>query len=493
MTVQHLLAGLAVNPALPDALLDQLVTLADDDLARELAFRPHLGRARAALLAERSEGASIFLAQTDALDPADVDPVSQPQAALALLHAGTGPPEWAVRFAADPVPERREQLAGCPGLPPEVEATLAADPHLPVVVELALWTRTAELLARLAAHPCIDVRSAVADNWATPPAVLAALATGAGLPPATYCLTCATGPVAGVADFARAHAEAVAWMRDRLAGNPATPVEAVAGLVDDPSMTVRSTLARRRDLPPAVCRRLAEDPMPGVRAVLAGNPVIGVDLIRQLATCRMYDVQRSLAHHPDVPLDVLTYLAGRTKIGPNLLPRIAAATPAEIEQLAASAEPVIRMLVAHHPRLPAAARDRLAADADAKVLKSIAADPGLTEDQLRDLVARHGIRVLVKVATNPGATAALLTDLVHHLPPVQKVFRTVARHPHATAPALVRCLDDFDARSIAARHPALPPELIVELLDDPRGDVAEAAAANPALPVTVMTALARVS
>lgn len=460
--MNHLLAGLAGNPALPADLLDEMVAFADDDLAGELSDRRDLGRTRAARLAERSLSASIRLAESGALDPADVDPVSQSPAALALLHAGTGRPDWQAYFAADPVPERREQLAACPGLRPDVQATLAADPHLPVVVELALWTETPELLARLAAHPDADVRCAVAANEATPPPVLGVLA---------------------------ADAEVEGLTRQRLAENSATPVEAIGHFVDDPSMTIRTALARRGDLTPEMGRRLAEDPLPGVRSTVAQNPVIGEDLIRLLATCPMYDVQRSLAHHPSVPLDVLIYLTGVTKIGPNLLPRIAPADPAEIEELAASTEPEVRMLLAERPGLPPAVRDRLAVDADAKVLKSIAADPGLAEAQLRDLVARHGIRVLAKVATNPGAPAALLTDLAHHQPPVQKVFRTIARHPHATAPALVRCLDDFEARPIAARHPALPPEVVVELLDDPRGAVAEAAAANPALPVAVMAAL----
>jgi hypothetical protein len=123
------------------------------------------------------------------------------------------------------------------------------------------------------------------------------------------------------------------------------------------------------------------------------------------------------------------------------------------------------------------------------VLNSIAPDPGLTERQLRDLVARHGIQVLIQVANNPGAPAELLADLVHHEPPVRKVFRTVARHPHATAPALVRCLAEVEYRRDAAGHPALSLELILALLDDPREIVAEAAAANPSLPVARMTDL----
>ncbi|WP_226874643.1 hypothetical protein [Microbispora sitophila] len=123
------------------------------------------------------------------------------------------------------------------------------------------------------------------------------------------------------------------------------------------------------------------------------------------------------------------------------------------------------------------------------MLKSIAPHPGLSEAQLRAMVDRHGVRVLARVARNPDASPALLEDLVRHRPPVQKVFREVARHPNTTARALSACLHGRQARPVAAGHPALPPEVIVELLADDDGQVAEAAAANPSLPPTVMSAL----
>jgi hypothetical protein len=190
-----------------------------------------------------------------------------------------------------------------------------------------------------------------------------------------------------------------------------------------------------------------------------------------------------------VPLDVLTQLARTAKIGNTLLPRIATASPAQVEELAKSPDPAARMLVAHRRNLPPEIRDRLADDPDAKVVKALAPHPGLTEAQLRTMVDRHGVRVLAKVATNPDAPPALLEELVRHSPTVQKVFREVARHRGATASALLICLTDQQARPIAARHPALPPPAIVELLADADGQVREAAAANPSLPPAVMSDL----
>lgn len=271
--------------------------------------------------------------------------------------------------------------------------------------------------------------------------------------------------------------------------NPATPIEAVISFVDHPSMLLRSALATRQDLPQQACARLAADPAPGVRADLAGNPTIDDALIRALAGDRDPDVRRKLAHRPRVPLDVLTRLARTTKIGATLLPRVAAARPAEVEELATSPDPAARMLVAHHRDLPPQIRDRLADDPDAKVVKALAAHPGLTEAQLRAMADRHGVRVLAKVATNPDAPPALLEDLVRHKPTVRKVLREVARHRRATASALLVCLADRRTRPVAADHPALPPPLIAELLADTDGEVAEAAAANPSLPVAVIADL----
>lgn len=81
--------------------------------------------------------------------------------------------------------------------------------------------------------------------------------------------------------------------------------------------------------------------------------------------------------------------------------------------------------------------------------------------------------------------------MTRHDPPVPKAFREVARHRNATAPALLACLTDRQARPIAAAHPSLPVPVVVELLGDAEGRVAEAAAANPSLPPAMMLELTR--
>lgn len=189
LNVDPVLCGLAANPALPSDLVDRLVLVADAEIAADLAGRGALNGAQAVTLASCFEETVARLVDRGLLTADDVDPTTHPLAALALLEKGDGPPEWARLLMEDSSPERRERLAACLRLPADVMGILATDTDARVVAELALWT-TPDIAAVLAAHPHAEVRSAAAANEATPPAVLAALITGEGLPPARRCLVC---------------------------------------------------------------------------------------------------------------------------------------------------------------------------------------------------------------------------------------------------------------------------------------------------------------
>lgn len=501
--MQHVLCGLAANPSLPPELVDRLIAVADADIAVDLAHRADLSHAQAVALASRVEESAVPLAYAGLLAASDIDAATQPDVALALLAVGAGRPEWARFFAGDPAVERREKLAACPGLPPDVVEKLASGSDVRVVAELALCT-TPETATSLAAHTHAEVRRSVAANEAAPPAVLAALLTGEGLPPARRCLVCDREEVPFVHDphcsrldcdlppgasCDGSHESTRHETRRMAILNPVTPTEAVVGFVSAPSPLLRGALAGRPDLPVEACARLAEDTHPGVRADLAGNPAIDEALIRVLTTDHDPEVRRRLAHNPRVPIDVLIRLAGTTRIGATLLPRIASASPDEVERLAGSPNPAARMLVAQSRDLSPAVRDALSADPDAKVARSVASHPGLSEGRLRTMLDRHGVQVVAAVAANPDATPALLDDLARHDPPVRKAFREMARHRNAPVPALVACLGDTRARPMAARHPALPPSIVEELLADTDWQVVEAAAANPSLPLAVMSDL----
>ncbi|MEU3105326.1 hypothetical protein [Streptomyces griseoflavus] len=485
--MDHVLCGLAANPALPLELIDRLIAVADADIAESLAERADLRPEQAVALAARVGKAAERLARRGLLTAADIDPVLLPDAALALLGEGRGHAEWAWRFAADPDPERREKLAACAELPAALQEMLAADTDVRVVSELARWT-TADVAARLAGHRHAEVRRAVAANESTPSHVLAALVAGEGLPPAELCLVCdGTGtPSRPGASCAGSHESTVRETAESALGNPATPAEAVARFSADASVVPRFGLAARPDLPPEAAARLAKDPVPGVRAELAANLAIDEALIRVLAADPCTDVRRGVARNPRVPLDVLSDLAGSVKIGPTLLPRIATASSREVGELSRSSNPAVRMLLAERRDLPAAIRDGLADDPDAKVVKSVAPHPGLSETRLRTMVVRHGAQVVARVAANPDASPGLLEELAAHDPRVPKALREIARHRNARGAALLACLTDARARTVAAGHPCLPPSVVVGLLSDDDWQVVEAAAANPSLPRTVM-------
>ncbi|WP_405442756.1 hypothetical protein OG373_35615 [Streptomyces avidinii] len=441
--MNHLLCGLAANPALPPELVDRLMARAmkeagdepefADDLAHSLADRADLRREQALALAGKAHHTAMFLAYSGKLDAADVDPAAAPYVAVALLDEGRGRPEWAPLLAAHPDSGVRWKLASCPGLPPDVTDRLAADPDSEVVAELALWTGS-RVTARLALHPDPRVRLAVAAN-------------------------------------------------------PATPVESVLALAEDPVLSLNWALSERTDLPQSLYARLAADPLPGVRAAYARNPGVGPELIGVLAADPDEDVRCALAGHPHVPLDLLAELVVEHRTGSDLLPRIAAATQAELAELAASPLAPVRMLVARRHDLPAQVRDALAGDPDAAVVQAVAPHPGLSEAALRAMVGRFGVQVLARVAANPDATGSLLEDLTRHRPGVRRALKEVARHPNATGPALLACLADRTARPLAAAHPALPPEAVTELLADENHSVAEAAAGNPSLPHAAMARL----
>ncbi|PMR58798.1 hypothetical protein C1A38_22775 [Verrucosispora sp. ts21] len=490
--LRELRSGLARNPALPASLVEQLAALGDASVCLELADRDDLSGDQIRLLARRGDAQVVIRLLSRGLLPPDEVDHPDPPVVIAMADIAPVPDDWARRLAASPDPAIRGALATTTHLPADVVAALTDDPDVEVVAEAATSPKISDTLAeQLATHPHLSVRRALACNEHAPSHLLVALAERRA-PAAELCPAC-DGSGHWVAERWSCdgrHQDALHDLDYALTLNPRTPAETVSRFTVHPSIQVRWRLAVRTDLPQGAYRALAQDPTPGVRGDVAANPAIDEALMRAMADGTTYDVRRRLAHNPAVPLDVLAELAASAKIGPTLLPRIAAATPAEISELAASSVPAVRMLLAAQHDLPRQIIDQLAGDRDAKVLNALATNPALSGAQLRTVVAAHDRRVAARAAGNPSCPPDLLIQLAQQTPPVQKALRRVAAHPNAPAEALLACLADEQARRIAASHPALPAQTIVQLLTDANTSVAAAAAANPSLPAAVMHDLA---
>ncbi|WP_433261927.1 hypothetical protein ACQPWR_21290 [Micromonospora vinacea] len=258
-----------------------------------------------------------------------------------------------------------------------------------------------------------------------------------------------------------------------LAENPSVPPDVVETLLRHPEPSVRQGVAGRADLSGEHLVRLAADPAVEVRTAVSTHPGLS-------------EPQRA-----SIDIDV-TIVPGDGHFGSadvrcRGIPYPDGAAPELTDALrwAGSVNPLLRRRAARNAELPA------------EIVTILADDPDLG---VRVLLAQH----------HPAAPPALLLrcfleyrccgrDRLSELPqfptdglarfsddPDPKVRRLVAVDPHAD-PELVDRLStdpDVSVRQAMAGSPRLPASRIVALLDDP--ELAEAAAANPALTVDQM-------
>jgi hypothetical protein len=272
--------------------------------------------------------------------------------------------------------------------------------------------------------------------------------------------------------------------------DPDTAVETVAAAADSPDPSDRAVAAGRPGMVPEILQRLADDPAMFVRVEIAGNPTTPTPILRTLANDRDAPVRRAVALNPAVPLEVLFALAPRLRL--NLrggVPRIEAATQAELRRLARSRTAQVRALAASRSDLTNDLRKLLLTDSDAGVVKLLAGHPDVDADDLRLLVARSGPRVYSAVARNSNCPPELLHTMARNARLAEKCLREIARHRSAEPRTLLLCLENHRARPIAAAHPHLPPHVLRGLVYDERASVACNAAGNPSLPVEAMQEL----
>ncbi|MBM7439700.1 hypothetical protein [Streptomyces sp. HB132] len=271
-------------------------------------------------------------------------------------------------------------------------------------------------------------------------------------------------------NYAVSHAVAARCLADRrdlwsLAHNPHTPGEAVTRLARDPDPRVRERVAARADVDPTVLAELGQDQDSTVRTRALLHPMPRTWPERNA-------IDRIIGHTEGT--------IGRTAEAIGAVDDVVAEPPTSwYEMCAASTHHLLRRVAASCPRLPEELVHRLADDPDADVRHLLAYNHPLAPPAI----------VLDAFVAAPGRRAYLLTlpslprtGLHHLLDHDDADLRALAAADTGLAQPPLHLLADPEprVRRAAAANPLLPLDVISSLLDTP--EHAEGAAANPGLP-----------
>ncbi|MFE9799941.1 hypothetical protein ACFYP6_13815 [Streptomyces goshikiensis] len=406
------------------------------------------------------------------------------------------PPEAARVAVAHPDPQVRRILAGNPGLPPEALAVLAGDPdprvqrvvvvmareygvELPAEVTVRLATGPEarlryfalglpglpdETLLSLAEDPDPRVRAAAISSWSWPrlrPEVRAA--AGADPDPqvreAVERATRVEVPLpATVEDFL---AETDERRRRDAAFTAPLDTALAALLTTHEDSALRHGAARNPHVPTALALALAADPEPFVRLAVS----LRADVTEEQRTAIDYTVPPG--RHP-VPAWV------EERFG----------DPDALREIAASSHVLLRRGVTRAPELPGDVIERLAADDDYYVRLMLCENDHAPHELLVEMFAdwdglSWGTLAYRRNFARPGL-ARFADDPNHRL-------RYAALFDPQAEPELVERLShdtNHLVRHHAAADPRLPRPRLVELLGEP--GMPRAAARNPALPAELM-------
>ena len=303
-------------------------------------------------------------------------------------------------------------------------------------------------------------------------------------------LAVATDPDADPQRLGELAAGGDAQLRDLVAVNPATPIEALLQLSSAPVRSFSDAFDRLRVLQ-----------NPSTPAWLVAVAALGpVDVHYREPEWRYGSAevfQRVWgALHPRAPMTLLRDLASHSD--PTVRATVARTprTPARVlEALAPSLDTEVRAGVAHNPRAPARLLEALAADKHRTVRAAVAANPAAPAGALRrlagDAVAAVRAEAAMNEATPPGALRVLCDDA--DVLTAAAAAANPGTHRTAMSPISERLAraDVWLARAIAADLAETPAALLGLLAADPHREVREAAAGNPRTPPQALWALAR--
>ncbi len=444
------IAGLAANRAAPDEVVRRVFTVDPLPDARSwLAYQKLSPKAARAAVTHPDPQVRKILTENPYLPPdalavlaEDPDPKVQRTAVVMAREYGVElPTEVTVRLATGPEARLRFFSAGLPGLPDETLLSLAEDPD-PRVRAAAIsswsWPRLRpDVRAGAEADPDPLVRKAVER------------ATHVEVPLPTT-----------LEDFLAETDE-----RRRRDAAFTAPVDAAlaALLATHEDSSLRHGAARNPHVPTTLALRLADDPEPSVRLAVS----LRADVTEEQRASIDYTVP--LGRHP-----VPTWVEARF------------GDPDALGEIAASGHVLLRRGVTCAPELPTDVIERLAADDDYYVRLMLCENEHAPHELLVEMFAdwnglSWGMLAYRRNFARPGL-ARFADD------PNSRLRYAALFDPQAGPDLVERLSHDTEGmiRGHAASHPCLPHARLVELLGVPAKGMARAAARNPALPSELM-------
>ncbi|QKW18434.1 hypothetical protein HUT16_04560 [Kitasatospora sp. NA04385] len=276
----------------------------------------------------------------------------------------------------------------------------------------------------------------------------------------------------------------------RASGHDADATDRYLLLTDDVPVRRAQVLARAA-LHPATARRLAETGDAHERAAVAGNPAVALDTARLLADDPEHAVRLQFAARPDLTeaqrAEIDYHVSESDRLG--AVPWVLDATDVEVlRRCAASANTLLRRSAACNRRLPQEVIDLLGRDGDLPVRILLCENqPTADGEVVLDAFRRWTSPLKGMLLEHPNfPRVGLARRFADSSDPAQRILAT--HDPGAPAELLLRLSRDPDVRfrRTIASHPNLPHGRVEELLGDGDPQTSIRAAANPALPPSLM-------
>ncbi|GGS02637.1 hypothetical protein GCM10010284_39590 [Streptomyces rubiginosohelvolus] len=251
-----------------------------------------------------------------------------------------------------------------------------------------------------------------------------------------------------------------------IAVNPTLPPDTVVLLAADPDPEVRARIAQRTDLGPAERRTLMSDPDPDVRLAVSLHPALSEEERARI------DYQVPMDHFfvylpaPEAPRDPGAVRRDALSRHPLLRRRAACdhlLPPDLVARLASDDDLGVRVLLAqNHPDAPASLLLRSFLEYTGPERSHLTTRPNFPTDGLAAFADHEDPEVRALAARAPETGPATVARLTRDPDPA--VRAAAARHPNLPQPRLAALLDDEELAHHAAANAALPPDVIHRLL-----------------------------